>query len=147
MLVTTPPRSYPDLMRMPVELLSAVLSMELPAPAVPLPESMLLSKSTLLMPACVKLPIDSPCPANKRLFVTEIFAAGDVVPAPPTATLSSPSEIHDRVIVKLVAFPGSMPSVLRELVGVMILMSHAVKLLTAPVVDTWKSGELRMVIL
>ena len=50
-------------------------------------------------------------------------------------------------MVKFVALPGSMPSVLRELVGVTILISHAVKSLTAPVVETWKSGELRMVIL
>src|SRR5215469_1924078 len=147
MLLTTPPRSYPDLMRRPVELLSAVLLIELPLPATPLPESMLPSKSTLLIPACVKLPIDSPCPAKKRLLVTEMFDAGDVVPAPPTATLSSPSEIHERVMVKLVALPGSIPSVLRELVGVTIFTSHAVKPDTAPVVETWKRGELRIVIL
>ncbi len=46
-------------------------------------------------------------------------------------------------MVKFCALPGSMPSVLRELVGVTILMSHAVKFETAPVVETWKSGELR----
>ena len=67
--------------------------------------------------------------------------------AAPTATLSSPSEIQERVMVKFCALPGSMPSVLRELVGVMILMSQAVKLETAPVEETWKSGELRSVIL
>ena len=50
-------------------------------------------------------------------------------------------------MVKFCALPGSMPSVLRELVGVTILMSHAVKLLAAPVVETWKSGEFRIVIL
>src|ERR1035438_1248358 len=87
--------------------------------------------------------MDSPCPAKKWLLVTETFDAGAVVPAPPTATLSSPSEIHERVMVTLVTLPGSMPSVLRELVGVTILMSQAVKLLTAPPVVTWKSGALR----
>ena len=61
--------------------------------------------------------------------------------------LSSPSETHERVMVKFVALPGSIPSVLRELVGVIILISHAVKFETAPVVETWKSGELRSVIL
>src|ERR1700721_1202191 len=117
-------------MRIPVELLSAVSSTELPAPAVPLPEDMLLSKRILLTPACVKLPMDSPWPAKQWMFV-----AG-VVLAAPTATLSSPSEIQDRVIVKFCALPGSMPSVLRALVGVTILMSHVVKLLTAPGVET-----------
>ena len=60
MLVTTPPRSNPDLMRSPVELLSAtppakvpVLLTALPAPAVPLPDDILLSKRMLLTPALV----------------------------------------------------------------------------------------------
>ncbi len=50
-------------------------------------------------------------------------------------------------MVKFCALPGSIPSVLRELVGVMILISQAVKPETAPVVEIWKSGELRNVIL
>ena len=50
-------------------------------------------------------------------------------------------------MVKFCALPGSMPSVLREVVGVTILTSQAVKPLTAPVVETWKSGEFRTVIL
>ena len=91
--------------------------------------------------------MDSPCPAKKWLLVTDMFAAGAVVPAAPTAILSSPSETHERVMVKFVALPGSMPSVSRELVGVMILISQAVKLEAAPVVEMWKSGELRIVIL
>src|SRR5271156_1820268 len=88
--------------------------------------------------------MDSPCPAKNRLLVTEMLAAG-AEPAAPTATLSSPSEIQERVIVKFCAFPGSMPSVLRALVGVMILMFHTVKFDTTPVVDIWNSGELRSV--
>ena len=51
MFWTTPPRSFPVLMRMPVELLSAVLFTELPEPAVPLPEDILLSQRILLTPA------------------------------------------------------------------------------------------------
>src|SRR5580658_9183211 len=100
----------------------------------------------LLTPAWVKLPMDSPWPAKKWLLVTEMFSAGTEL-APPTATLSSPSEIQERVMVKFWALPGSIPSVLREVVGVTIFTSQAVKLVTAPVVETWKSGELRMVIL
>src|SRR5580658_4533941 len=134
-------------MRNPVELLSAVLFTELPLPAVPLPDDMLLSNKMLLTPALVKLPIDSPCPAKKWLLVTVTFVAGEFVPDPPTAILSSPSETQERVTVKLVTLPGSMPSVLRELVGVTILISQMVTLDAAPVVETWNSGELRSVIL
>ena len=94
--------------------------------------------------------MDSPWPAKKWLLVTEMLTEAAVVePEAPTATLSSPSEIQERVMVTFWALPGSMPSVLRELVGVTIFTSQAVKPLTPspPVVETWKSGELRRVIL
>src|SRR6185312_9908616 len=78
-----------------------------------------------------------------------MFAAALLaLPEAPTATLSSPSLIHERVMVKFCAWSGSMPSVLRELVGVIIFTSHAVNpLVPDPVLDTWNRGELRRVIL
>ena len=42
--------------------------------------------------------------------------------------------------------PGSMPSVLRAVLGVMILTPHAVKP-SVWLTETWKPGELRSVIL
>ena len=49
-------------------------------------------------------------------------------------------------MVTLVVLPGSMPSVLRELYGVTILMSQAVKPVTV-LRATWKFGEFLKVIL
>ena len=90
--------------------------------------------------------MDWPWPAKRWLLVTVmLMAALLALPEAPMATLSSPSEIQERVMVKFWAWSGSMPSVLRELVGVLILMSHAVKPLAAPA--TWKRGELRRVTL
>src|SRR5579864_5478017 len=128
MFCTTPPRSFADLMRIAVELLPSTSAS---------PYIALLSKRTFETPLVVMLPIDSPCPAKKWLLMTEILA--DAAPDPPTATLSSPSEIQDCVIVALTVPLGSIPSVLRAVYGVMILMSHAVNPVTL-LIATWKLG-------
>src|SRR6478735_3575182 len=66
-------------------------------------------------------------------------------PAPALiAMLSSPVSIHDFVIVTLVEFAGSIPSVLRAFFGEWILTPHTVNPSPLPNV-TWKFGEFRSV--
>ena len=107
---------------------------------------MLLSNSTLLAPPLVILPMDSPCPAKKRLWMMEKFDTGEEVVVAPTATLSSPSETELLRMVKLVPLEGSMPSVLCAVYGVMILMPQMV-MPEPPLMAMWKLGAFFIVIL
>ena len=98
---------------------------------------------TARTPPFVLLPIDMPCPFQKRLWAIVTWVVG---PAPPAliATLSSPVSIRQWAIVTFVEEDGSMPSELRAVFGVWIFTPQAVKpsVLSA---TTWKFAEWRRV--
>ena len=55
-----------------------------------------------------------------------VMCEDDPVPPPFIATWSSPTWIKQCVMVTLVAFAGSIPSVLRDVFGASIITPHAV---------------------